>query len=168
MSNTENYKKEQIIMSGLSVTDVVKTSDYIDKLFSRLSYCFPVTNEILNVFEEIQKPLTDVIKKCNTENCKKEQTIMSCLSITDIVKTSKYINALFAEVKCHSMPMFYNKNDILNYFEDIQKPLVDVIKKCKTDKECPHCRGSLYLSDLPQYEYVCPECEENFFNIEVS
>ncbi len=95
-----------------------------------------------------------------TENYKKEQSIISGLSITDIVKASDYINELASFVPAN--------NEVLDYLEDIQKPLVDVIRKCKTDKECPHCGGSLYLSDLPQYEYVCPECEENFFNIEVS
>lgn len=95
-----------------------------------------------------------------TENYKKEQSIISGLSITDIVKVSDYINELASFIPAD--------NEVLDYLEDIQGPLMDVIKKCKTDKECPHCGCSLYLSDLPQYEYVCPECDENFFNIEVS
>ena len=32
---------------------------------------------------------------------------------------------------------------------------------------CPHCGSPLYLSDLPQYEYVCYDCDENFFYMEV-
>ena len=95
-----------------------------------------------------------------TENYKKEQSIISGLSITDIVKTSDYINELASFIPAD--------NEVLDYLEDIQKPLIDVIKKSQTDKECPRCGSSLYLSDLPQYEYVCPECEENFFKIEVS
>lgn len=95
-----------------------------------------------------------------TENYKKEQSIISGLSITDIVKASDYINELSTFIPAD--------NEVLDYLEDIQKPLVHAIKKCKTDKDCPRCGCSLYLSDLPKYEYVCPECEENFFSIEVS
>lgn len=29
-------------------------------------------------------------------------------------------------------------------------------------KKCPKCGKQLYLSDLPQYDYVCPWCDENF------
>ena len=95
-----------------------------------------------------------------TDNYKKEQSILSGLSIADVVKASDYINELASFIPAN--------NEILDYLEDVQKPLVHAIKKCKTDKDCPRCGCSLYLSDLPQYEYVCPECDENFFNIEVS
>ena len=43
----------------------------------------------------------------------------------------------------------------------------DVIKKITTQKKCPKCGRTLYLSDLPQYEYVCTECDENFYECEV-
>ena len=44
---------------------------------------------------------------------------------------------------------------------------VDVIEKITTDKKCPKCGKTLYLSDLPQYDYVCAECDENFYECEV-
>lgn len=44
--------------------------------------------------------------------------------------------------------------------------LKKAVADLKTNKVCPHCGGTLYKSDLPQYRYVCPECEENFFDIE--
>lgn len=31
-----------------------------------------------------------------------------------------------------------------------------------TDKACPRCGHSLYVSDLCRYPYVCLECDENF------
>ena len=40
-------------------------------------------------------------------------------------------------------------------------------KELRTNKKCPHCGGTLYLSDVPHYEYVCPICDENFYEIEV-
>ena len=43
----------------------------------------------------------------------------------------------------------------------------DVIEKITTNKKCPKCGKILYLSDLPQYDYVCTECDENFYECEV-
>lgn len=45
--------------------------------------------------------------------------------------------------------------------------LKKAVADLKTDKVCPHCGETLYKSDLPQYRYVCPFCEENFFAVEV-
>lgn len=45
--------------------------------------------------------------------------------------------------------------------------LKKTVADLKTDKVCPHCGETLYKSDLPQYRYVCPDCEENFFAVEV-
>jgi NADH pyrophosphatase NudC (nudix superfamily) len=44
---------------------------------------------------------------------------------------------------------------------------IDVIKKIATNKVCPRCGNLLYLSDLSQYDYVCTECDENFYECEV-
>lgn len=43
----------------------------------------------------------------------------------------------------------------------------DVIEKITTSKRCPKCGKILYLSDLPQYDYVCTYCDENFYECEV-
>lgn len=56
---SDNYKKEQSIISGLSITDIVKASDYINELASFI----PTNNEVLDYLEDIQRPLIDVIKK---------------------------------------------------------------------------------------------------------
>ena len=44
------------------------------------------------------------------------------------------------------------------------KALIDMLI---TEKRCPHCGRPLLLSDLEQYDYVCSECDENFFECEV-
>lgn len=36
-----------------------------------------------------------------------------------------------------------------------------------TDKKCPKCYGPLHESDVEGYDYVCLECDENFFEVEV-
>lgn len=45
--------------------------------------------------------------------------------------------------------------------------LDDVIMACTTGAICPKCGGNLFLSDLPQYDYVCFNCDENFYECEV-
>ena len=42
------------------------------------------------------------------------------------------------------------------------------ISRFSTDALCPHCGKRLFLSDLPQYAYVCYDCDENFFEIETA
>ena len=42
------------------------------------------------------------------------------------------------------------------------------ISRFSTDAICPRCGKQLFLSDLPQYAYVCYDCDENFFEIETT
>lgn len=60
---------------------------------------------------------------------------------------------------------------LVNFDDENNDELVgavhDIVRELLTDKKCPHCDALLYLSDLPDYEYVCIECEENFYEIEV-
>ena len=37
-----------------------------------------------------------------------------------------------------------------------------------TNQRCPKCGGMLRTSDLPEYSFVCPECDENFYGVEVT
>ena len=43
----------------------------------------------------------------------------------------------------------------------------EIIDQLVTTNRCQHCGGRLLLSDLKQYDYVCPECDENFYEYEV-
>ena len=58
-------------------------------------------------------------------------------------------------------------NEVLDDFYAVINPLAKVLKECETEKVCPFCNHKLYLSDLPQYDYVCAECDENFYESEV-
>jgi len=89
-----------------------------------------------------------------TENFIKHREVMKNLSIANIVRASDYINRL-----SHFIPQ---DNEVLDNLEDIQSPLMNAINELRTDKDCVHCGGCLFLSDLPQYDYVCPTCDENF------
>lgn len=76
------------------------------------------------------------------DNFDKQCEAMQNLSIAEIVKASDYINLLATFVP--------ENNEVLDGLSYVQEPLLKVIKKCRTDKKCPHCRGTLYLSDVPQ------------------
>ena len=51
--------------------------------------------------------------------------------------------------------------------EGLQPWLETLYKKLETDKVCPRCGEKLWLSDLPEYDYVCSYCSENFYECEV-
>jgi DNA-directed RNA polymerase subunit RPC12/RpoP len=53
-------------------------------------------------------------------------------------------------------------NEVLDYLEDILQPFTHIEDELRTEVECPHCGCYLFKSDLPRYEYVCAECDENF------
>lgn len=38
----------------------------------------------------------------------------------------------------------------------------DLLIKPKENVYCPHCGAALFVSDLPYYDYVCYDCDENF------
>lgn len=51
--------------------------------------------------------------------------------------------------------------------ELLRQNIDDIFRKIRTDKNCPKCGATLCLSDLPQYDYVCTLCDENFYECEV-
>jgi DNA-directed RNA polymerase subunit RPC12/RpoP len=61
--------------------------------------------------------------------------------------------------------------NLVNFDDENDDALVivlhETVKELRTEKRCPHCDAPLYCSDLPQYDYVCIECEENFDECEV-
>jgi hypothetical protein len=81
------------------------------------------------------------------------------LGITNLVKAYDYIYML--------SELIDPNNEILDDLHDVIKPLAETIKECETKKVCPFCGNELYLSDLPQYDYVCVNCDENFYECEV-
>lgn len=38
--------------------------------------------------------------------------------------------------------------------------------KPKSAVNCPHCGKEMYVSDIIDYAYVCPNCDENFYSME--
>lgn len=92
----------------------------------------------------------------NFEACRKA---MERLSVADIVRAYDYIYLL--------RTLIAPDNEALDNFNEVVAPLAKVLRECQTEKSCPSCKQDLFLSDLPQYDYLCVECEENFVEGEV-
>ena len=88
-----------------------------------------------------------------------KDTIIKYISIVDIVRIIDYATELYSLIQ--------QENEILDDFDEIFSQLIQTEKELRTNKKCPHCSGTLYLSDVPHYEYVCPICDENFYEVEV-
>ena len=52
--------------------------------------------------------------------------------------------------------------------EDTKEIETELYKNYGTDTYCPRCRHQLLISDLKQYTYLCLNCDENFYGMEVS
>ena len=98
-------------------------------------------------------------RELRTENFWECKERVGRLGIMNVVKAYEYIYML--------SELIDPNNEVLNDLNDIIKPLAETIKECETERICPFCGSKLYLSDLPQYDYVCAECDENFYECEV-
>ena len=93
-----------------------------------------------------------------SENFKTHRDEMQGFSIANIVRAYGCINDLVIRF----VPNMEERHKLLDDIDDIREPLADLINSLTTDYKCTKCGGWLYCSDLPQYDFVCPECDENF------
>ena len=97
--------------------------------------------------------------KMETKNFKGYKEAIGNISVTNICDLMEYINQLTTYIP---------ENDhVLDDLNDIIEPFEKVINRVTTNKICPHCKSYLFKSDLPQYDYVCKICDENFYESEV-
>lgn len=91
-----------------------------------------------------------------TANYMDHQQAIAFLSITQIIRITDYLIELSQFVD--------ENNEILDDMEAILQPFHNIITKLRCTEICRHgeCGSYLYKSDLPQYDFVCPNCEENF------
>jgi predicted Zn-ribbon and HTH transcriptional regulator len=89
-----------------------------------------------------------------TANYAAHRKAMASLSVADIVRAVDYIAALSQFVS--------KENEVLDDMEAITAPFNNVINELITEEKCVLCGSYLFKSDLSQYDYVCPDCDENF------
>lgn len=64
--------------------------------------------------------------------------------------------------------------EMLNEYENIDDSEIlkkgelkyEIFEKFGTNKKCFRCGSQLLISDLPDYDYLCFECDENMFEFE--
>lgn len=81
------------------------------------------------------------------------------LGLTDIINALNYIDELRAWLP--------KEHGLHEYYLEITNPLAKFASDCITDKSCPKCGETLFCSDIAEYDYVCTECDENFYECEV-
>lgn len=94
-----------------------------------------------------------------TDNFIKQVEIMSHISVSELANFIDLFNRV-----CSLVP---TDNEVFDDMETIIEPIYKACSDCRTDKDCPECGHSLYYSDLPQYDFCCPVCNENFYKCEV-
>ena len=106
--------------------------------------------------EDSNNTVSEIDAELYTENFKEHRDTIQDLSIAHNVRVVDYVIALSQYLN--------DDTEILDDMDNILDPFYTVINKLRTDEKCRHggCGGLLYKSDLPQYDFVCPKCDENF------
>ena len=58
---------------------------------------------------------------------------------------------------------YYNEKNIIKKYILKHK----IYKNYGTNKKCPKCNHKLLISDLKEYQYLCLNCDENFYDFEI-
>lgn len=114
---------------------------------------------------------TNEFDKESTQNYRDHQEIISKLSISTLVKIHDCLFDLYEDINEGEDFLFLGEEEEKTFKEEIlelrNSILQPIIKELLTEKTCPHCKTFLFKSDSPQYDYVCPDCDENFYECEV-
>lgn len=146
---TKNYEKFKVIASELDVAAFVDFTSTVAKVLLFTDIPEEILDKIKFHYSEIDDFKKDLVVSSST----KEDVPIVSISwlLEDIQKVLPYVgDALLQKELIESAELFRN---YLNRF--------------LTEKKCPRCNTLLFLSDLPQYDYVCSECDENFDNFEL-
>lgn len=95
-----------------------------------------------------------------SDNYKKADKVLSNVDVETIAKACSAITTLISNMNIDA--------DYEKRLCEVNEKVADILnigRALKTHgkhNKCPKCGRQLYLSDLPQYDYVCPWCDENF------
>ena len=117
-------------------------------------------NDCMSIFDEnyIETDLISEEESCPI--CGRIGCLLDVEMETENYK--KFKNVLTYHIGIPSLVDFDNKTS-----DELVILVRNIVNTLKTNKKCPHCDAILYCSDLPEYDYVCIECEENFYECEV-
>ncbi len=164
---TDNYKQQKDIMSDLCITDVIKLYNVINCI-ARGDYSDLFEEMVIEVGMEAE--FNAEINNGNISDNLDGQLSMEVLDACD-----DYETIIDDSVSCtgtdYAMGIYSTATSVLDMIQadldEVLFPLRVIKERCSTDVKCPHCGRRLYLSDLKQYDYICPDCDENFYSCEV-
>lgn len=96
-----------------------------------------------------------------TANFKKHEEIKKNISIAELEFVVDCADRLLDKI------VDDNLNEFTCELEQSLEPLRKIIDQAFTTKLCPKCGQFLLVSDVPEYDYVCSNCDENFYECEV-
>lgn len=71
------------------------------------------------------------------------------------------------ESRLNALTQLLDKLDKATDEDNIEKTKFEIFEEFGTQCNCPKCGTQLLVSDLPEYKYLCLECYENFYEVEV-
>lgn len=90
-----------------------------------------------------------------TDNHRKYKKIVGSIPVHELVRIVRNYPSVFPKIGRYA--------EFIEPMEEIENH----INELKVKELCPHCKNSLFLSDLPDYDFTCYECDENFYSCEV-
>lgn len=118
---------------------------------------------VIDLMDDAVLPATDVVQlmssQPDTHVTSKNYTkyvnlLLSDISMGDFIRLSDIVTAL-----CDLLPA---ENELVQEATAVVDNVGNTLATFKTGNVCPRCGLPLYLSDLPQYDEACFECDENF------
>lgn len=90
-----------------------------------------------------------------TEEYREYVNAITLLGMTDVHNITKAVKSLYI---CNPRNL-----DAVKVF-NVAEPLFEIVEALRRSDACPKCGGkNFFKSDLPQYQGVCADCDENFY-----
>lgn len=102
-----------------------------------------------------------ITNRKNSETCPCCEKVGYLIGIEETDNYIKYSQEVINRLPVTELVWFSQGAD------NLSEIIHSIVKELRTEKRCPRCGETLYCSDLPEYEYVCVECDENFYEFEV-
>lgn len=150
--NTLNSCKQRLTELKEEVGDPIGTSNMVTK-DEHLIYDIETHLENLEEYAEMSEEYSEFLEN------------LRHISATQLKRIVDNYEVLVNHYKEY-FPWRNGVTTVEDFKEDL-KPLSTFVDKITTDKRCPKCGELLLKSDLSQYNYVCPLCDENFYDCEV-
>ena len=112
--------------------------------------------EVLKECKIVYEYLQDLLDNCEYIDNEDTQSTYKLRDRNTIIKTIDLMERLYSKA-------YENEENKEQLGEEI---VYNETLKPKSTVNCPHCDKEMYISDIIDYAYVCPNCDENFYSME--